>query len=39
MSEIAFDKEQQRALVGYSFECGSLCGSGGVWLFEKFDGA
>jgi hypothetical protein len=39
MSEIAFDKEQQRALVSYSFVCGSLCGSGGVWLFEKVDGA
>jgi hypothetical protein len=39
MSEVAFDKEQQRALVSYSFVCGSLCGSGGVWLFEKVDGA
>jgi hypothetical protein len=38
MSEIAFDKEQGRALVSYSFVCGSLCGSGGVWLFEKVDG-
>jgi hypothetical protein len=38
MSEIAFDKEQRRALVSYSFVCGSLCGSGGVWMFEKVDG-
>ena len=38
MSEIAFDKEQRSALVSYSFVCGSLCGSGGVWLFEKVDG-
>ena len=38
MSEIAFDKEKRRALVSYSFVCGSLCGSGGVWLFEKVDG-
>jgi hypothetical protein len=38
MSEIAFDKEQRRALVSYSFVCGSLCGNGGVWLFEKVDG-
>jgi hypothetical protein len=38
VSEIAFDKEQRRALVSYSFVCGSLCGSGGVWLFEKVDG-
>ena len=38
MSEIAFDKEHRRALVSYSFGCGLLCGSGGVWLFEKVDG-
>lgn len=38
MSEIAFDKEHRRALVSYSFVCGSLCGSGGVWMFEKIDG-
>ncbi len=38
LSEIAFDKEHRRAIVSYSFVCGSLCGSGGVWLFEKVDG-
>jgi hypothetical protein len=38
MSEVAFDKEHRRALVSYSFVCGSLCGSGGTWLFEKVDG-
>ena len=38
MTEIAFDKEQRRALVSYSFVCGSLCGSRGVWLFERVDG-
>ncbi len=38
MSEVAFDKRHRRALVSYSFVCGSLCGSGGVWLFEKVDG-
>ncbi len=38
VSEIAFDKEHRRALISYSFVCGSLCGSGGVWLFEKVDG-
>jgi hypothetical protein len=38
VSEIAFDKGHRRALVSYSFVCGSLCGSGGVWLFEKVDG-
>ena len=39
VSEIAFDKEHQRAIVSYSFACGSLCGSGGAWRFEKVDGA
>lgn len=38
MSEIAFDQEHRRALVSYSFVCGSLCGSGAVLLFEKVDG-
>ena len=38
MSEVAFDKDHRRALVSYSFVCGSLCGSGGMWLFEKVDG-
>ncbi len=38
LSEIAFDNEHRRALVSYSFVCGSLCGSGGVWLFEKIGG-
>lgn len=38
LSEIAFDKAHRRAIVSYSFVCGSLCGNGGVWLFEKVDG-
>jgi hypothetical protein len=38
LSEIAFDNKHRRALVSYSFVCGSLCGSGGLWLFEKVDG-
>ena len=38
LSEIAFDKEHRRALVGYSLVCGSLCGNGGTWLFEKKNG-
>jgi len=38
VSEIAFDKEHQQALVSYSFVCGSLCGSGGTWLLERVDG-
>ncbi len=35
LSEIAFDKEHQRALVSYSYGCGLLCGSGRTLLFEK----
>lgn len=38
LSEIAFDKTGQKAIVSYSFVCGHLCGSGGVWRFEKVDG-
>jgi hypothetical protein len=38
VSEIAFDKEHRRALLGYRFACGSLCGSGGALLFEKVAG-
>ena len=38
LSEIAFDRDHRQALVSYSFVCGSRCGSGGTWLFEKVDG-
>jgi hypothetical protein len=38
LSEIAFDKQHRRALVMYSFVCGSLCGSGGAWLLENVNG-
>jgi len=38
LSEIAFDRDHRQALVSYGFVCGSLCGSGGTWLFEKVDG-
>lgn len=38
LSEIAFDKDHRHALVSYGFVCGSLCGSGRTWLFEKVDG-
>ena len=37
MSEIAFDRDHRRALVSYSFVCGSLCGNCGTWLFEKVE--
>lgn len=38
LSEIAFDTEHKHALVSYSFMCGSLCGSGNTWFFEKVGG-
>ncbi len=38
ISEIAFDKEHQRALVSYAFVCGGLCGSGATLMLEKVDG-
>lgn len=38
VSEIAFDKSGQVAIVSYSFVCGELCGSGSVLRFEKVDG-
>jgi hypothetical protein len=38
LSEIAFDAERKHALVSYSFVCGSLCGSGNTWVFEKAAG-
>jgi hypothetical protein len=38
VSEIAFDREHRRALVSYSFWCGSLCGNGATLVFEKVNG-
>jgi hypothetical protein len=38
ISEIAFDKEHRRAVVSYSFVCGSLCGNGKTLVFEKVNG-
>jgi hypothetical protein len=35
LSEIAFDKERTHAVVSYRFWCGSLCGNGATWVFEK----
>jgi len=34
-STITFDKERDLAVFSYSFECGSLCGTGGDVLFVK----
>jgi hypothetical protein len=35
LSEIAFDKARTHAVVSYTFWCGSLCGNGATWVFEK----
>jgi hypothetical protein len=35
LSEIAFDKDRTHAVISYSFWCGSLCGNGATWVFEK----
>jgi hypothetical protein len=35
LSEIVFDKEHHRAVVGYSFACGSLCGHGNTLVLKK----
>ena len=38
MSEIAFDKDRRFAVVSYRFWCGSLCGNGSTFVFEKVKG-
>jgi hypothetical protein len=38
LSEIMFDKKHQRALVSYSFVCGSLCGNGNTMILTKAKG-
>jgi hypothetical protein len=35
LSEIAFDKEHDRAVVSYSFVCGMLCGHGNTLVLKK----
>lgn len=35
LSEIAFDKERNHAVMSYSVWCGSLCGHGYTLIFEK----
>lgn len=35
MSEIAFDKTRQFAVVSFSFWCGALCGHGSTLIFQK----
>ena len=38
LSEIAFDKTHQYAVMSYSFVCGGLCGHGGTVIFQKVGG-
>lgn len=35
LSEIVFDKEHIRAVLSYSFTCGSLCGNGDTLILKK----
>jgi hypothetical protein len=35
LSEIVFDKEHRRAIVTYSFVCGSLCGNGNTLVLNR----
>lgn len=35
LSEIVFDKEHRRAIVTYSFVCGSLCGNGNTLVLKR----
>src|SRR5262249_22373984 len=35
LSEIAFDQKHNRAVVGYGFRCGMLCGHGAILVLEK----
>jgi hypothetical protein len=38
LSEVAFDKKHEYAVVTFRFECWGLCGSGGTVVFKKHDG-
>jgi len=38
LSEVAFDKTHQKAVMSFSFVCGGLCGHGATLLFEKRNG-
>ena len=39
LSEIAFDRKHEYAVLTYSFECWGLCGGGGTVVFRKRNGA
>jgi hypothetical protein len=38
LSEIAFDKRRQHAVLAYSFVCGGLCGHGNTIVLKKVGG-
>ena len=38
LSEIAFDKRHQHAVLAYSFVCGGLCGHGNTVVLRKAGG-
>jgi len=38
LSEVAFDKAHQHAVMRFSFVCGALCGHGATLLFQKRNG-
>ena len=38
MSEIGFDMERSHAGVSHQFWCGSLCGNGATFVFQRVDG-
>lgn len=38
LSEVAFDKDHEHAVMSFSFVCGSLCGHGETIVLEKKDG-
>lgn len=35
LSEIAFNKNQDRAVMSFAYWCGTLCGNGAVLVFER----
>jgi len=39
LGEIRFNRDHTRAVVSFSFWCGSLCGHGNTMLLEKKNGA
>jgi hypothetical protein len=38
LSEVAFDKSHNYAVMSFSFVCGGLCGHGETLVFEKIEG-